>query len=200
MKLSILICHLPGPYRDRNITNELIDNIVIQCDEINAYKPNSCEVIYFGDNKSMSVGRKRNILLDIAQGERVCFVDDDDKVSDDYVKKMLSYFVHDVDCVAIGVRYTQDGSNEKIYDYSYKKNINTRLSGVKTPVAGRMPNHLCLWKKQAAKRVRFPDRNLGEDHEWAEKQLFTNYSLHIEKEIIYNYRFERQKTQTRLRK
>jgi hypothetical protein len=191
-KLSILICTLPGSYRAWKTSTFLIDSLVNQA----ANKP--VEVLYLGDNKSLTVGQKRNLLLNIAKGERVIFVDDDDQISDDYVDKVLSYCDLDFDCVGIGVRYTQNGKNEKIYDYSFNKNINFR-NGSKS-IAGRCPNHLCLWRREIANRVKFPDMSLGEDHQWADEQLLKGYSLTIKDEVIYHYKFDRANTQTRIRR
>jgi len=41
------------------------------------------------DNKRRTVGEKRDSLLRIARGDFVAFVDDDDKVSGDYVQAIL---------------------------------------------------------------------------------------------------------------
>lgn len=192
MKLSILICTLPDPFRDPFLAQRLFYNLSTQA----VNKP--VQVLYLGDNKRMSVGLKRNMLLHIAEGERVIFVDDDDQISNSYVDKLLEYCEYPEDCIAIGVEYTQNGTNKKIYDFSFKKNINTRTK--KGAIAGRMPNHLCLWKREVALRVQFPNISLGEDHNWAEKQIIKGYSLKIMPEILYFYDFDRHTTQTRMRK
>lgn len=198
MKISILICAIPEPYRDSFFINRLMDVLDSQIG-------GGVELCIELDEMQMSVGCKRNKLLNKAKGERIIFVDDDDLVTGNYVQKLLEYSKLDFDCIGIGVEFTKDGKNNSIYDYSYKKNINTRQSNKKLPnfgkrVYGRMPNHLCLWKKEAALRCKFPDRNLGEDHEWAECQLLKGYSLHLTEEIIYHYDFRTNNTQTRIRR
>lgn len=190
MKLSVLICTLPEPFRDRKV-NDLFKKLTYQA----ANK--SVQILYLGDNKSMTVGEKRNHLMDIAKGERIIFVDDDDKISDNYINKLLEYCNLDYDCISIGVRMTEQGENEKIYDYTFKQNINKRENGIR--IAGRIPNHLCLWRKSVALRVRFVDRNLGEDHIWAEQQLIKGYTFYDTKEILYHYDFDKHITQTRIK-
>jgi len=192
MKLSILICTLPEPFRASLQAQKLFHNLSNQA----ANKP--VQIAYLGDNKRMSVGMKRNLLMQIAEGERIVFVDDDDRISDNYVVKLLEYCEYPEDCVSIGVEYTQNGTNKKIYDFSFKKNINTRTK--KGAIAGRMPNHLCLWKRKVALRVQFSNISLGEDHNWAESQIMKGYSLRIMPEILYFYDFDRHTTQTRMRK
>ena len=154
------------------------------------------EIIPLSDNKVMTVGEKRNKLLEMATGERVIFVDDDDTVSENYVSKLFEYAELDYDCVSIGVIFTRDGKNESVYDYTFKKNINFRKGH---RIYGRMPNHLCLWKKDVAMRCKFPDSNLGEDHVWAEEQILKGYSFFDTKEVLYYYDFRTSNTQTRIR-
>lgn len=194
MKLSILICTLPSPYRDgiflRSITERLMSQI--------AGKP--VQLLYLGDNKSMTVGEKRNHLMSISKGERIVFVDDDDKITDNYVDKLLEYCTLDYDCVGIGVKFTKDNMGLSFYDYNYKKNINTRNPSTGARVYGRMPNHLCLWRRNVAMRCSFPDKNLGEDHDWAEAQILEGYSFFKTDEIIYHYDFKPKNTQTRMRR
>jgi glycosyltransferase involved in cell wall biosynthesis len=48
------------------------------------------EIIVEGDAGEMTVGKKRNILLEKASGDYVCFVDDDDMVPDYYVSHILA--------------------------------------------------------------------------------------------------------------
>lgn len=195
MKLSILMCTLPQPFRDGDFLKDIAEKITLQV------RGRSVQFLYLGDNKSMTVGEKRNHLMNIAKGQRIAFVDDDDQVTDDYVDKLLEYCELDFDCVGIGVKFTKDGLNESIYDYSFKKNINTRdpkRGGMR--VYGRMPNHLCLWKKEIAMRCKFPDLNIGEDHLWAEDQILKGYSFFKTDPIIYHYDFRPGNTQTRDRK
>ena len=191
MKISILICTLPEPFRERHYISDLVRKLTFQA----ANTP--VQILYLGDNKSMNVGKKRNLLLDISAGERIIFVDDDDMVTDNYVDKLLEYSNLDFDCISIGVRMTTDKNGDRNYDYTFKKNINTRQNGVN--IAGRMPDHLCLWRKSVARRVMFADRNLGEDHLWAEQQLLKGYTFHDTKEILYHYDFRKDVTQTRVR-
>lgn len=191
MKLSILMCTLPEPFRDGNFLKDISENITRQI------QGRSVQFLYLGDNKSMTVGEKRNHLMNVAKGKRIAFVDDDDQISDDYVDRLLEYCELDFDCVGIGVKFTKDGLNPSDYDYSYKTNINTRVNGDR--VYGRMPNHLCLWKREIAMRCKFPTKNIGEDHVWAEEQLLKGYSFFKTDQIIYHYDFRPENTQTRNR-
>ncbi len=193
MKISILICALDEPFRDQYYIERLLDVLEPQ-------KTDEIEILIKSDGKEITVGNKRNQLLKEAKGERIIFLDDDDLVTDNYIEKLIEYYELDFDCVGIGVRFTKDGNSPSFYDYSYKKNINTRDQKTGARVYGRMPNHLCLWRKEIAMRCKFPDMNLGEDHKWAEDQILQGYTLHLTDEVIYHYDFRPKNTQTRLRR
>ena len=192
MRLSVLICTLPGRFRPSNNAIELFNGLTDQA------RGKSVQILYLGDNKSMNVGTKRNKLLSIADGEFISFVDDDDQVSDDYVDTLLRYSEFNIDCVTIGVDYYQDNRNVKVYNYDFKMDINFRDEKTGIPTAGRMPNHLCLWKKSIATRIKFPEINLSEDRIWAENQILLGYQIeHRFNKIIYTYKFNSEFTQTR---
>ena len=44
----------------------------------------------FFDNKKRTIGKKRDEMLKLAQGKYVTFVDDDDRISDDYVDEIMN--------------------------------------------------------------------------------------------------------------
>ena len=133
MKISILICTIPEPYRDSFFIDRLMDILDPQM-------TNGAEMLIESDEMQLTVGKKRNNLLNKAKGERIIFVDDDDLVTENYVEKLLEYAKLDFDCVGIGVKFTKNGKDGALYDFSYKKNINHRVKGQR--VYGRMPNHL----------------------------------------------------------
>ena len=41
------------------------------------------------DNKKRSVGEKRQDLLNLAKGQYLVFIDDDDRISDDYISSII---------------------------------------------------------------------------------------------------------------
>jgi glycosyltransferase involved in cell wall biosynthesis len=61
------------------------------------------EVITEVDNKQITTGAKRNNLLNKAQGKYICFIDDDDHISNDYLRLILEAIESDADCIATTV-------------------------------------------------------------------------------------------------
>ena len=82
MKLSILICTLKG--RDEYL------NRVLQV--LEPQKTDDVEILIESDERQMTIGQKRNKLLDRAIGDYICYVDDDDLVSVDYIEKILNFY------------------------------------------------------------------------------------------------------------
>jgi len=179
MKLSILICTILD--RDTSFRKLLSVLTSQQTDEV--------EILSECDTGQMSTGAKRNLLLQRATGDYICFVDDDDMVSDDYVSLILKELESEPDCVGITVAKTKDGmpfrrlvksleclKTQWIWNYNQLNNTQYMI-----------PDHLTPVRREIALKVGFKDISKGED---------TVYSigilpyLHIEKVItkpIYFY-------------
>src|SRR5258708_3290267 len=66
------------------------------------------------DNKARPVGDKRQALLDIARGDYVAFVDEDDWISDDYVAELLPRCESGPDVVTFEQDAIIDGNSGRI--------------------------------------------------------------------------------------
>ena len=77
--MSILVCTTT---ERKHFLDRLLDTL-------NKQITDRIEVIVESDDGIMKIGKKRNMLLDKASGDYVCFVDDDDLVSDDYCEKIF---------------------------------------------------------------------------------------------------------------
>lgn len=175
MKLSILICSLPDRMSRASL---LIEKLCLQAEG------NPVEILYLGDNKSMSTGEKRNRLKGIARGEYVAFVDDDDEVSEEYVKQLLTVIDLPLkpDVINFQVMYhCRDFTRPVLYslDYLRDQNLPDRFL--------RIPNHLMCIKRSLALAVQYPDVSFGEDAEYARgvwKLLKTEYQIN---KVLYHY-------------
>lgn len=145
---------------------------------------NCIEIIYRRDNGEMPVGTKRNKLLEQSRGEYVCFIDDDDMVSADYIKLLYDNLVTYPDCLSLKGIITNNGKNPRIFIHSlsYKKLFESN------GVYYRPPNHLNPIRRDIAIRFTFPSRYVGEDSDWC-LQVSKSGLLKNEVEIKTPYYF-----------
>lgn len=185
-QLSILIPTLPIRIESysaliKKLNNQIISNGLTD----------SVQILSFCDTKDVSVGIKRNWLLENSNGKYVCFLDDDDDISENYVISLFNGTLNDSDCVTFLGEYHENGlvtdfSISTIHNRNY--NENTCLY--------RLPNHLCPVKREIALSCMFTDKNFGEDSDYAEKiNLMIKNEFHI-KEKLYFYLFNSVQSQT----
>lgn len=119
------------------------------------------EVLHLADNREMSIGQKRNMLLMQSGGEYVAFVDDDDAVTVDYIEKVMNALTKNPDCTSLtGTITFSDGySRPFIHSLRYDRWIDDHEG----KVYYRPPNHLNAIKRSLAVQVGFPAINSGED-------------------------------------
>lgn len=181
MKLSILVCTTTGR------VGTFLPKIIRHLENISS---DGVEILYLGDNKKRSVGTKRNDLINLAQGEYISFIDDDDMVSSDYCTLILKEIEHNPDVICFNAFRNFNGRKDRpvIYSALFKQDAD------KQHVYERIPNHLSVWRKDLC--LPFQDRNFGEDSEWAirMRQLIKT-SRKIDK-VLYQYWFDSRTTET----
>lgn len=190
-KLSVLILTLPSRSAKLKI---LLEELAFQIQT----KP--VQFLSLGDNKSMSVGEKRNSLLDMAKGEFVTFVDDDDTISDNYISTLLQAIDNNPDKTVICFRgeQTTDGHQDIPFQYNvnFGRNFKKAIDGQRWKVM--LPDHLCAWNRSKVTE-RFPDKNLGEDHTWARNMAMTyrEEDQVLLTETLYYYQYDKTVTECR---
>lgn len=185
MKLTIAICTIPS-------RKSLFDRLVSHLKSQSASK--EFEVISDCDNKTISVGVKRQKLLEAASGDYVAFIDDDDTVPDDYVNSILEaiklqpdaigFKIHCSGCEGVTAsasnRWKDWGENEGGYDYV------------------RTPYHKTPIRREIALKIGFKDMRFSEDYDFS-KRLKQSGLIKTEEFInkvmyYYRYKFEDPKT------
>ena len=187
LKLSILIC--TTHVRTRTFLPALLDILEKQKDPY-------VEVLWLGDFMQMSVGEKRNRLMNAARGDFITFVDDDDRVTPDYKPQLLRHIDLGVDLVCFQAIYRQKGQPEKIVHYdanfTMDKNFPTYFE--------RLPNHLMCVKRELALKVPFINKSFAEDQDYAKRLksvLIKNGSSQVViKKPLYYYDFSFQTSLT----
>ena|SRR3990167_6594986 len=189
MLLSILIPSIISRAKELNSLRMELDRQIITAEAIG-----KVEVITHIDNGEMSIGKKRNELLQKAKGNYVSFFDDDDTPASTYISKILDCIKTGCDnCSMTGV-ITWDGERPELFEHSIKYNA------YKTNETGaikyeRYPNHLNVIKSKIAKQFSFPEINHGEDTDFA-TQIFNSGLLKKETKIdgiLYHYNYKTKK-------
>lgn len=183
MKLSILICSLKS--REISFLRLLksINEQVIDDSEV--------EILYDIDEGEMSIGEKRNKLLDRATGDYLCFIDDDDQISKDYVSQILTAIREKPDCIGFKLKYYEDNKYKGTAHHSIKYDSwQNRQIEYGEMFFERTPNHLNPIKSEIAKLVKFPEQDFGEDHAWSnEVKQYLKDEVDIDKPI-YFYKYK----------
>lgn len=123
------------------------------------------EILHLRDNGEHSTGWKRNRLIEQARGQFISFVDDDDRVSDDYLSRICEAIrTHPgIDCVGIRGVIRFRGSHPREFVHSIRYPDYMTRGGVYL----RPPYHLNPIRRSIATRYRFADVCYSEDIDWA---------------------------------
>jgi len=123
------------------------------------------EVLQLADNRRMSVGEKRQALVDIARGRFWSMVDDDDMVAEDYVSTIRAALDadRDLDVICFPAILRVLGEAAQI--------VTQRLDLSEDTPLLRRPNQTCCWRRAFAQETgaTFPSRDYGEDYAWASR-------------------------------
>jgi len=195
-QLSILICSITG----REVfLRRLLDTLLIG-DESTHTEPNikkywneDCEVLILTDNRQMSIGEKRNKLMNLASGDYVSFIDDDDTVERDYIPQILSKMATKPDCIVFdAIRFVNGRKDKQVkYGIEYKQDSNT------SQMYYRIPNHLMVFKREIALQVPYQNVSFGEDADFAKRVLPLIKTQERIDKVLYNYLFTQQSTSNR---
>jgi glycosyltransferase involved in cell wall biosynthesis len=154
------------------------------------------EVISRIDDGSMTVGAKRNLLLEDSKADYIVFIDDDDLIEPFYVSKVLKALEKGPDVVGIHLLHYEDGFLKGFTHHSIKYNHwfqepNKDQEGMTNYY--RNPNHLNPVKREFAVKAGFPSIDFGEDRYYS--QHLYDYLVTEEDilEPIYSYYHRNQK-------
>lgn len=154
IRLSVLICSLEKRQK----------LLIALLQDLNEQKTDEVEILVNVDNRQKTTGMKRNELLSRAVGDYIAFVDDDDKVTEDYIPRILKAISSNPDCVGMEglITFASKGITRKfIHSIRYKTWFE------KDNIYYRCPNHLNPVKRELALKAGFPEITVGEDREYS---------------------------------
>lgn len=158
IKLSILVLTVPS--RVYAFFPKLMTTLQTQ-----TQKYNDIEIIALYDNKKRSVGKKRDDILKLAQGEYLVFIDDDDRITDDYIDQIMTALYENIntDCVVFDCICRVNKGDAKLCKYGIEFEYGDILDGKEW--RGK-PAHTMVYKSAIAQKHHFSDMTYNEDYDW----------------------------------
>ena len=187
--LSILICSVDIEERQIKL-KKLISELHRQISK--NYAEEIVEILIDTDNMTKSVGQKRNDLINKAKGHFVCFIDDDDFITENYLSTILNHLNIGIDILLIGISHIENGINKtKILPSLFIDNLTTNEVVFKTNHF-----HLCPHKKSIAELVSFDCVNFAEDMIYSKKmgKHISNHAVIYDPIYIYFDNLEKSLT------
>ncbi len=145
------------------------------------------ELLFAMDNKQLSIGKKRQSLLDIAKGEWIVFFDDDDWPAKNYIDLILEGTQQtDIDCMGLHAVMTTNGQNKKTFTHRLGYPWAEQRFGFDYI---RPINHLNPVKREKALQAGFKDLRYGEDRDYADRlnPLLTKEYFIAQQLLHYRY-------------
>lgn len=185
MKLSLLILSLTS-------RSEYLKRLLSILDP---QKTNDVEILIETDEGNLSIGEKRNRLLQKSKGEYIAFIDDDDLVAQDYVSKILEAIKTKPDCVGIHLLHFNDGNLTGLtyHNLKYDNWFEQREDVIGLVRYYRNPNHLNPVKREYAIQCFFPKISHGEDKVYSTNILKYLHTQEVILEPIYYYFYRSNK-------
>lgn len=190
MNLSVLI---PSVHTRRNTFLPTISERIYSLYEaLSEDQQGEVEILILCDNKKMMLGEKRNVMMDMAQGDYITFVDDDDRISDDYLVELLKAIDYRKDVITFHVEVSINGEKPKICHYSkdYEKDHNRKNTYY------RLPNHICCINRYIATQISFPSIPKGEDSAFSKLLKPLLETEHKIEKVLYYYDYNDDTTET----
>lgn len=193
MKLTVMIPTVPGRF------DAYLPRILKQFnDQIDRLGTKEVELLVLYDNKIRSIGEKRNAMLSLAQGEFVVFIDDDDRVADDYLETILKVIeTHpDADCIVYECLCTiSEGGPviERLCRYGVEFDYWTSPDGKSWT---GLPAHTMVYSSSIAKGHKYADMGQGEDVDWVKRACKDiKKQVRLNNKIMYFYDYDGRKSE-----
>jgi len=202
-QLSILI---PSLTERIDVVSKLIKHIQTQIDDCKANE--KVQIIVSMDNRSVPLKDKRNKAQKRARGKYLCHIDDDDWVSDNFIKVLLEHIpkANDADVICYNQLAKLDKGKQIIVKPSLNAPLDLQPRGNHVNADGtvndqipeyiRVPWQWSCWRTELVRDVCRSDSNSGikcEDINWLQRVFLENpSSQYIIDETLHIFNGDRE--------
>jgi cellulose synthase/poly-beta-1,6-N-acetylglucosamine synthase-like glycosyltransferase len=151
------------------------------------------EIVFISDNKEISIGKKRQHLLEKATGEWIVFFDDDDMPSNNYIKLIFEGIMSDpdADCMGIHGTMTTNGRNPQTWCHVLGETWRNGEKGEKHTYY-RPIIHFNPVKRDLALKAGFKDMHYAEDKDYSLRLNKLVKKQYMINEPLFHYQFSNQ--------
>jgi hypothetical protein len=152
------------------------------------------ELLVEEDQGAVPSGEKRNRLVRRSVGRYFAFVDDDDLVTGDYVRRVREGCLAGADVVSFWIERTGSDRPRKVQRLSIRHRDRQPLGG---GAVGMAANHLCAWRRDVGTQVAFrPHLGYNDDVFWYVPLLASGLvkTEHHVPRVLYRYCYDRSTT------
>lgn len=155
------------------------------------------EILGLYDNKKRTVGEKRQSLLDIANGEYLVFIDDDDRIGDTYITDIMHSLLTNPDCDCVVFNSMCTFIKAQPRKVLCKYGIEYEYSTTYTDTWYGKPAHTMVYRSSIAKKHRYANISNGEDTDWVKRACVDiKKQVRIDK-VLYYYDYNVSSSETR---
>ena len=121
----------------------------------------------------------------------MCWLDDDDDISPDYIETLLRLAQSSLDILTFNSFSKLEG-----YWMAVRMTINHTYDEQPRPgIINRRPYHVCAFKKELLTGIKFPDMNWDEDTEFITQALKVCSTEEHTEAILHQYNREKRKSE-----
>lgn len=185
--LSVLIPTLP---ERQELLFSLLSEIHTQAEKWSI--DNDIEIIIDSTDSSMSIGNKRQHLLEKAKGEYLIFLDDDDEILNDFLWEVISAIKHNSpDVIGYNGFMTTNGTNRENFKIMKDLPYITIMGADGHKEYLRHSNHLSPIKREIALKIGYKDLRFAEDYDYCLrlKESGLIKTEHYINKDLYHYRY-----------
>lgn len=190
-KWSILVCSYKG---NEFILANLLDTLRSQIDKAGY---DDIEVLVVYDYGEMEIGEKRNLLMGLANGEYISFIDDDDTPDEKYIEFIYPQLnkAGAPDLLTFGIQVQDENPPHETFKSIFQDWDNLSGDGYFTEEGDwrGIPSHFHVWKRKFVERVRFPSTSWREDLDWMRRAKYAVNVTEDISDILLYYNFDSTK-------